>query len=101
MATPVKPKKIRRNQPTDFKETFAPALPQPGLSRPLSAAPSPRRLSARQMRLGLYGLWAAAAIFAGIGIGRLILTANPRAGALKGVPVAKAAVRVADVLSLT
>lgn len=58
--------KTNRNQPSSFEETIAASV-----SMPVAATDRPR-LTLRQIRLGLSVVWVAAALIAGVGIGRMI-----------------------------
>ena len=65
-----KASKTNRNQPANFDETLAAAIDMPvGISQP-------PRLTLRQLRLALSVVWVAAALIAGVGIGRMISDAR-------------------------
>ena len=65
--------KTNRNQPSNFEETIAASV-----SMPVAATDRPR-LTLRQIRLGLSVVWVAAALIAGVGIGRMINDATSAA----------------------
>jgi len=65
-----KASKTKRNQPANFDETLAVSMDMPA-----SISDQPR-LTLRQIRLGLSVVWVAAAIIAGIGIGRMVIDAR-------------------------
>jgi hypothetical protein len=97
MTTPAKPKQTRQNQPINFSEAMAPTF-----SPSNSVAATAPRLSARQSRFVLAGIWLIATILGGIGIGRLIVgSATVMPQAARGIPVAKAVVNVASTPDLT
>jgi hypothetical protein len=58
--------KNNRNQPANFEETIAAPIAMP------AAVTDRPRLTLHQIRLGLSVVWVAAALIAGVGIGRMI-----------------------------
>ncbi len=58
--------KTDRNQPSNFEETIAASVSMP------SGVSDRPRLTLRQIRLVLSAVWVAAALIAGVGIGRMI-----------------------------
>jgi len=83
--------KTNRNQPSDFDETLATSF-----SMPVSVS-GRSRLTIRQIRLGLGVVWVAAALLAGVGVGRMIKdAAGGSAGAVPPAPIALAKVTVAN-----
>ncbi len=98
MTTPPKAKKTPRNQPIKFDETLTLKIPEqptlPYLAQ-VSNAVKPARFTLRQIKIGLWAIWMLAAIFAGIGVGRLILNGRKSAEVtVAAAPVATANLKV-------
>jgi hypothetical protein len=91
MPAPAKPKPTTpkaATEPIEFHETLTPVVPY------APVAPS-LRLSDRYLRAGIYLVWIAAAILAGVSVGLLIVERRPAPVTAAPVPVAKATVKVA------
>ena len=88
MKTPAKAKSNPRNQSPEFNEALSAALPAPAA---VGAQPG---LSSRQIRWGLGIIWVAAALLAGVGLGRLIHQSRLATLGEAPAPVATARVSV-------
>ena len=88
----LKAPKTPRNQPTDFDETLAASVHMP------ASISSRTRLTLRQIRLGLGVVWVAAALLAGVGVGRMIKDATGSSAVpVPAAPIALSKVTVASI----